>query len=123
VAHLHGWRASPRAPPGSRASWRRTYLGVGAAQLARCFWPAISRATSTNALSAGDTWVRLGKYRKDVIAEAITRAKFDRARELTVREAIRLRVARNPMMASRQVVGHGPEAAWWPPPSYGQGRK
>ncbi len=35
-------------------------------QLARFFdSPAISRATSTNALSAGDTWARLGKYRKN----------------------------------------------------------
>ncbi len=41
-------------------------VAAEADQLARRFGGrAISRATSTNALSAGDTWARLGKYRKN----------------------------------------------------------
>jgi hypothetical protein len=40
-------------------------LGGAADHCARCLVGAILRATSTNALNAGDTWDRLGKYRKN----------------------------------------------------------
>ncbi len=52
-------------------------------QLVRLFdFPATSRATFTNALSAGDTWARLGKYRNNPGTAAAycssTRCRFPR---------------------------------------------
>ena len=40
-------------------------VGVAAQLFGRLACGVNSRATSTNARSAGDTWARLGKYRKN----------------------------------------------------------